>query len=228
MSDAAGTARQLDLGLPIRPPAYDRAHYLVTETNRGALTTAQRFFDTAEPMLCLVGPPQSGKSHLLRVLAADRGGVIADPLDVPETIAEGAIIALDDAHLCDPERLLRLLAAARSGGGRILVAGRGEAKDWAKGHLDLASRLAAASCIVLAEPDEGLLVAVIAKRFADRQLRVRPEVARFAALRLPKTFAAAAEFVNALDALALAERSDLTLKLANRVLANLSEAPPAT
>ena len=224
----AGNVRQLELGLPRRAPLYDRAHFLVTESNRSAMLAASRFFETGETLLCISGPAQSGKTHLLHVLAEEHGGTVVGGRNLPPTITERAVIGVDDAHAADPEALLSLLAAARACGGRFLVAGAGDPSAWARGQRDLASRLGAAPCVTLSEPDEGLLVAVIGKHFADRQLRVRPEVARFAAPRLAKTFAAAAEFVNALDALALAERSELSVKLANRVLANLSEAPPAT
>jgi chromosomal replication initiation ATPase DnaA len=221
-------ARQLALGLPALRPAYDRARYIVTENNRLALLAAERFFDTPENLLCIVGPPRSGKSHLLHILAEARDGGVADPRRLPSSIAPGALIAIDDADGAEPQAFLALLAAIKAAGGKALAAGDGAPESWAKGQSDLASRLAAAPCVALCEPDEDLLVAVIAKHFADRQLRVRPEIARHAALRLPKTFAAAAEFVNRLDALALAERAELSLKLANRVLANLSEEPPAT
>ncbi|MCA8889114.1 MAG: hypothetical protein KDA46_09805, partial [Parvularculaceae bacterium] len=82
---------------------------------------------------------------------------------------------------------------------------------------------AAMARISLEEPDETLLEKLIVKLLLDRQLKAPPAVASFAAPRLRKTFAAAHEFVDALDRASIASKRPVGIGLARSVLANLSE-----
>jgi chromosomal replication initiation ATPase DnaA len=83
---------------------------------------------------------------------------------------------------------------------------------------DLRSRLQAATCAELGAPDDQLIQAVLIKLFADRQLRVSPEVVRFLLLRMERSFAEAERIVDALDAASLAARKEITVPLARQVL----------
>ena len=67
-------------------------------------------------------------------------------------------------------------------------------------------------------PDDALIAAVLAKRFADHGLRVGDDVIAYLTLRIERSFAGAAEIVARLDALALAERRDITVPLARELL----------
>ena len=62
--------------------------------------------------------------------------------------------------------------------------------DLAKSDLtalpDLASRLRAAPSVAIAPPDDRLLAAVLVKLFADRQVRVAPEVIAFLLRRMER------------------------------------------
>ncbi len=207
----AGTVRQIALGLEPPAPRRSRIDFVVSATNEHALATLDRWRVSAEPLLVIAGPAASGKSHLLHILADDAG---------PD------LRCLDDAHaLAEPRGLLSLVEDAREKGDRLALAGRGDPSEWAQGLRDLQSRLAAATRIDLVEPDDALLQAVIQKLLKDRQLRAAPELAAYASARLPRTCAAAAAFVAALDAASIAEGAPIWLKLARSVIANLSEEP---
>lgn len=206
-----GAARQIALGLEPPAPSRSRKDFVVSATNESALAMLDRWRASAEPLLVIAGPPSSGKSHLLHILRDE---------------AEPGLLFLDDAdRRHDPRALLSLIEEAREKGERLALAGRGDPADWAQGLRDLQSRLSAASRIDLAEPDDALLQAVIQKLLKDRQLRAGPELAAYAAVRLPRTCAAAAAFVAALDAASIADGAPIGLKLARTVIANLSEEP---
>jgi chromosomal replication initiation ATPase DnaA len=71
------------------------------------------------------------------------------------------------------------------------------------------------------------------KQFADRQLRVAPDVVAFLVPRLERSLATVRKVVAALDAAALAERRAITVPLARQVLHTLGisgtgAGPPAT
>ena len=59
------------------------------------------------------------------------------------------------------------------------------------------------------------------KQFADRQLRVDPDVLTFLLARMERSFAATSRLVAALDQAALAEKRRITVPLARRVLETL-------
>ena len=81
--------------------------------------------------------------------------------------------------------------------------------------------------ISLEEPDEDLLRAVIAQRFRERQWRAAETVPEFAAPRIPRTFAAAEAFVDAVGAAAIAEGKPISLPLARKTVENLFIEDPA-
>lgn len=207
----AEAGRQFALGLDPPAPRRSRQDFVVAPANSLALETLDRWRASAEPLLVISGPAASGKTHLLHILADDSGD---------------GVLMLDDAHRSeDPHALLSVIEEARERGERLAIAGRGDPAAWAQGLRDLQSRLAAATRIDLCEPDDALLQAVILKLLKDRQLRAAPELAAYAAARLPRTCAAAEAFVVALDAVSIAEKTPIGLKLARNVIANLSEEP---
>jgi chromosomal replication initiation ATPase DnaA len=111
----------------------------------------------------------------------------------------------------------------REGGGHLLLTGRSPPARWPLALADLRSRLAALPVVALAPPDDAGLAAVIVKLFADRQLRVEPDVVRFLVERLDRSFAAAAAAVAALDRAALAHGRAVTVPLVRAVLPSTIE-----
>ena len=68
------------------------------------------------------------------------------------------------------------------------------------------------------DPDDRLLGAVLAKHFADRQLVPMADVIPYLAVRIERSFAAAAAVVERLDRMALAEARPVSRPLAHRAL----------
>jgi chromosomal replication initiation ATPase DnaA len=219
-------ARQIALGLAPPPARLTRQDFVIAETNAAAFDTLLRWRAAADPLLLIAGPPGSGKTHLLHILAETAGSVVATAKSENLQLLPNDLSLIDAADALSPRALLSLIERARETGARLALAGEGDPIDWAQGLRDLATRLGAAVRIQLPEPDETLLQAVILKLFRDRQLRAGPDLAAYATARLPKTFAAARAFVEALDAASIAEGLPVGLRLARTVIANLSEEPP--
>jgi chromosomal replication initiation ATPase DnaA len=221
---------QLGLDLTVRRPDYRRSNFVVTAANASALQLALAFLESNEPALAVTGPPGSGKSHLLHILAeTDGGGGIVDAAALPGPgDDQGALILIDNAHVADPKTLLALLEYARARGRKIALAGAGAPRSWAHGLRDLETRMEAMARVSLDEPDEDLLRAVIVRRFGERQWRAAEGVAAYAAPRIPRTFAAAERFVAAVGAEAIAAGKPITLGLARKIVENLFEGASAS
>ena len=68
------------------------------------------------------------------------------------------------------------------------------------------------------DPDDTLIAAILEKRFADLGLRVGGDVIAYLVTRIERSFTEMADTVARLDALALAERREITVPLARELL----------
>lgn len=226
--------RQLALDLPHRP-ALAREDFLVTSANAMAVAWIDQWPRWGQPALLLHGPAGSGKTHLASVWQRLSGAVLAEPdalleCDPPELLKDAPGAVIDDLDrlleaIPEPEeverRVFHLYNVLRERSGHLLVTGRAFPRQWPLTLPDLRSRLAAAPAAEIGAPDDRLIEAVLVKLFADRQLRVAPEVIRFLLARMERSFAAVRALVAALDRASLAERRDITIPLARRVLEEL-------
>lgn len=228
-------AVQLPLDLGHRP-ALGREDFLVAPGNEVAVAWIDRWPDWPGPALALHGPVGCGKSHLCQVWRAMSGALELDAAGLataepPELLGPARACVLDDAPAAlegdalRQRRLLHLYNMLVERRGHLLLSGRTPPARWPCALPDLGSRLAALPAVALSAPDDALIGAVLVKLFADRQLRVAPEVVGFLVARMERSFAAAREIVDALDRAALAERREITVPLARQVLARRPCAP---
>ena len=209
----------LDLALPARRGADD---YVVGDANRAAHDLVCAWPDWPSPVVLLVGPEGAGKSHLAAIWAERAGarvvpaGRLAD-LD-PVALAGAPVVVEDLGPGLDETALFHLINAARQSGRPLLLTARKAPAAWAIALPDLASRLRAATPATLDEPDDALLEAVLAKLFADRQTTVDPQVPRFLARRIERSYRAANLLVDALDRAALAAKAPITKAFAARLI----------
>lgn len=217
---AAGTARQFALPLPIAASC-DRADLLEDASNAEALAWLDRPETWPGARLALFGPEGVGKTHMGRAFAAQHGWrLLEGPYlrGLPPPAPGGTV--LDDADAVAEEaalfHLINLCAERREG---LLLIGREAPARWPVALPDLASRLRATTAVGIGRPGDALLAALLAKLFADRQLRVAPEVQAWLLARLPREAAALAEAVARLDRAALVGAVPVTRALARATLA---------
>ena len=215
---------QLGLDLSVRRSDYRRSSFVVTPANAAGLQLALDFPKSSEPALALSGPPGSGKTHLLHVLAEEVGGAVVDARMLPGADeGAGRFLLADNAERSAPKTLLAFLENARARGRKVALAGSGPPRSWAGGLRDLETRIEAMARVSLEEPDEDLLRAVIKRRFRERQWRAAEGVADYAAPRIPRTFAAAEAFVEAAGAAAIVSGRPISRGLARKIVENLFE-----
>ena len=221
---------QLALDLP-RRTAFGRSDFMVSDSNTAAVERIDRWPDWPSAAMVLHGPPGCGKTHLVHLwrdrasAAVITGESLTDAMlprlirDVPRQIA------VDDAERASEPALLHLYNSCIEHQGSLLITARRPPGSWRVALADLRSRLRAAPVVAIGVPDDALLGAVLVKHFADRQLRVVPQVIAYLLRRIDRSFAAAEKIVACLDGAALSNRGPVTIALARRVLGQCGHQP---
>lgn len=214
--------RQLLLDLPHRT-ALGRDDFLVTASNRAAVAMIDAFPDWPHHALALVGPPGSGKSHLLEVWRQLSGARLCQAVEITvhsaaDHLASGAV-AVDDASAETSEQaLFHLLNVAKQSGGFVLLASASPPSAWGVSLPDLATRLNAIPVATIGLPDDDLLRGVLVKLFADRQLAVGEAVVSYLVRRMPRSLDAARGLVAEIDRQALEHKTEVSRGFVARVL----------
>jgi DnaA regulatory inactivator Hda len=211
----------LDFGHSLNYSAED---FLVAESNAEAHRCLLGWPSWPSFALCLWGPPGCGKSHLAHLFRARSGAslVAAAMLhgkDLVRLVEPAAVVVEDADRGVDETALLHLYNLLREHGRFLLLTGRQPPARWAVGLADLRSRLVATPVIAIGNPDDALIEAVLVKLFADRQVRVGPEVLSYLLPRIERSFHAVRSLVEALDAAAMAGQRPITVPLVREVMA---------
>lgn len=214
-------------------PALGAEDFLVGPSNAAAVALVDRWPDWSMSSALVVGPAQSGKSHLAHVWQLRSEAVMLTAAElgeerVPELIGLPAVVVEDiDRGIASEQALFHLLNLAREQRTSLLLTSRAPAGELAVALPDLRSRLRALAMTEIGTPDQTLLTAVLVKLLADRQIAAAPAVVHFLARELERSFAAAAGLVEALDRLSLAQRRPVTRALAAEALGALRAAEKA-
>lgn len=221
-----GRGRQLVLELPHRQ-ALGRDDFLVTESNSAAVALIDHWPDWPAHAAIIVGPPGSGKSHLVevwrqcskatRVHAADVNVEIA-----PEILKSGAVAVEDAASPLNERGLFHLLNLAKQQGSSVLLTAETRPEKWKIALPDLLSRLKAIPVLEILPPDDALLRGVLVKLFFDRQIAAAESTISFMLARMPRSLAAARLLVAEIDRRALEERAEVTRPFVARVMGDFS------
>jgi chromosomal replication initiation ATPase DnaA len=218
---------QLALELPHRA-ALGAEDFLVSRCNEAAIAAVDRWPDWPHSAMAVVGPPGSGKSHLVNVWRTQSGASVlqASELrdDSPSRFAEARAAAIEDVDrgIADEQALFHILNMAAEQKLSVLLTSRRAPGELAVTLPDLRSRLRAAPVLSIAGPDEALLRGLLVKLFTDRQLAVEPHVVSYLAMRIERSAEAASRTVAEIDRLALATRRKVTRALVAEVLAGMA------
>ncbi|ACI93453.1 chromosomal replication initiator, DnaA [Afipia carboxidovorans OM5] len=211
--------RQLALDLP-HAESLSRDDYLEGPSNAQALALIDRWPDWTNRVMMLVGPEGCGKSHLAAIWAAEAGARIVGahaltPQDVPGALATGALVVehLEPGYF-DERAVFHLLNLARETNAFVLMTARAAPASFEVELRDAGSRLRAIPVVSVEPPDDQLLRALLVKFCADRQMAVDESVVSYLATRIERSFAAARDAVEQLDAEALRLRRPVTRALA--------------
>ena len=217
--------RQLAFALP-HAESLTRDNFLEGPANAAGLALIDSWPEWPNRIMLLVGPEGSGKSHLAAIWAEQAGArsTTAHALTaaaVPGALATGALVVEDlRSSDFDDRALFHLMNLAREDGAFVLVTAREPPSAFEIELRDLRSRLRAIPAVSLLPPDDQLFRALIVKFCADRQLAVDESVVSYLATRIERSYAAARQAVELLDAEALRLGRPVSRALAAELLRN--------
>ena len=228
----AGHRRQLPFDFA-HDPDFGADAFIEAPCNRAALAWIRRWPEWSAPGLAVHGPAGCGKTHLASIWHSMSGAVALSPSmlapdRVPSLLGDARAALIDAAEApvfdADGERaLVHLYNLLKERGGHLLLLARTPPARWSIALPDLRSRLGASSGAAIDAPDDLLLLAVLGKLFADRQLRPPPEVVPFLAARIERSLDAAARVVDRLDRMAMDSRRSISVALARELLDRTEE-----
>jgi chromosomal replication initiation ATPase DnaA len=215
--------RQLAFALP-HAESFSRDNFLEGPANAAALSLIDSWPEWPNRIMLLVGPEGCGKSHLATIWAEAAGArtISAHALTVvavPGALATGALVVEDlNPQAFDERALFHLMNLAREDGAFVLITARVPPVGFEVELRDLRSRLRAVPVVTLMPPDDQLFRALIVKFCTDRQMNVDEAVVSFLATRIERSFSAARQAVEHLDAEALRLGRPVTRALAAELL----------
>jgi DnaA family protein len=213
------TPRQLALDL-LQPAAPTLANF-VAGRNAEAVERLSRLVtgNAGERIVYLWGERGSGRSHLLRALAALTGARTWEPADAPEI--PGLTLVDDVEELDDAAQvaLFNRLNAVRARADAACVAAGAAPPAQLPLREDLRTRLAWGLVYQLHPLADAEKAAALRAQAGARGLALGSEVIDYLLTHLPRDMRTLAAALDALDAFALAQKRSLTLPLVRQWLA---------
>ncbi len=182
--------------------------------------------DWPRPVMALVGPQFSGKTHLAHIWAKDVGGQFIDACDLADVTPEQAAklafagpLAIDNADRGVASiQLFSVFNAVRDGAGPVLMVGRAAPAAWPTESSDLQSRFGGLSSVRVHEPDENLLVQILQNVCRKRFIRLADTVAASLITRSNPQFEALEGLQVGIERLATQDGLEPSLRVVERIL----------
>jgi chromosomal replication initiation ATPase DnaA len=214
-------AEQLPLDLP-HEPALEASDFLESACNELAVQKIEHWPDWPQPLVALIGPKGSGKSHLARIWARHAEASIISASEIGSLFPQDVkpIVVLEDADRKPPDEaaLFHLINRVRLERGSLVFTARRPPSEWTIRTPDLASRLRLVDVVSIDPPDDAFLRALLVKLFLDRQMSLSASVVEYLLPRMERSFAAAQALVKEMDRLSLAKGVRPGRSMASEVL----------
>ena len=156
--------------------------FLVSDANAAAVRQLERWATWPVMAALIVGPRKSGRTLLARVFSAKTGAAI---IDNAESVAEADIF-----HAWNEAQALHK---------PLVIVADAPPPEWSVRLPDLRSRLGATPVLRIGLPDDVLVRDLLAHLLERRRLDARPEVVRWLARRIERSYVAILMVVEALE-----------------------------
>lgn len=181
--------------------------FIITDTNRITVTALRAWPDWPAPILLLLAPSGTGKTHLGLAWQNLSQGILAD-----------------DAESMDEAELFAQMNQALNGevSGMLLTSSK-PLREWKTQMPDLRSRLSSTPIMKMDDYDEAALEPILRQLFNDRGRIVTKDLVDYLLKYQDREVGALRALVRILDEAALADNADLTKHFASHVLPELLE-----
>jgi len=204
-------------------PDYSFTSFEVGPCNSDAVTALRAYLDWPSPILALIGPAGSGKSHLATAWAESVQANLVTP-HVVKPSWRGQPLVFDNADSAVESQLFAVMNMALNGDvPGLLITGAKLPKAWNVELPDLRSRLANVPIAALSDPDDATLEQILRKLFEDKGRAVSRDLVTYLLAYQDRAVTAMRGLIAELDVAASQNKSDLTKAFAARYLSKRSE-----
>lgn len=195
------TLSQIPLNLA-PTPEYSFDNLVLSEGNQDAVSAVLAWPNWPSPILLLVGPTGSGKTHIGQAWQKKTRATF-----------------IDDASHEDEARLFSVLNSALNGDNDgVLLASDRPIADWSIKLPDLKSRLLNAPMVTLRDHDDVTLEPILRKIFEDRGRQISSDLVQYILKYCDRSIPALKYIANDLDVAAQSQKTDLTRSFAAKYL----------
>ena len=218
----ASLSKQLLLNLRTIP-LMGREDYIVSKTNKEAVTWLDIWPNWPSIGFIVCGPSGSGKSHMAAALKTLSNGLIIEAKDLSENklnnLSKNKCLIIEDIDRFKSENLLlhiyNMLTERRH---KLMITSNTPIANIDFKLPDLKSRLNSMTQINIGLPDDELLTNLIIKQFTDRGVLVEFEAINYLIKRIDRSFESIAKLVSAIDASSLEKSKKITIPFIKKVL----------
>ena len=184
------------------PDPFSRDQFIATPALQAVLDVLLAPEHWLSAHLILLGPASSGKTHMGHIFADMYGARFLSAQETqtldPAEIHDTAYV-IDEADQASEEILFHLSNHVHMSGHQLVLLTKKHPRDWRSNLPDLASRLNAMRLLILPEPDEDLLIAILNKLFAQRAISPSPDCIDYLARRMDRSVKAAQKIVTDIE-----------------------------
>lgn len=219
-------------------PSYmGRDDFIVSSCNEAAFKVIDCWPNWLYFATCLYGPKGCGKSHLAnlfieqvmekssKIFAVQTIRAEYADLYMPENLFEESpcLIIENMNENINNEAMFHLYNHYRDNNGYLLFLA-----EKAPAHMnfslpDLASRMNAVQAIEILHPDDDMLNMLLLKLFSERQLKVSPEVLKYALLNMTRSFDFAQKLVMEADRISLIKKTHISINVIKEAIEYLND-----
>lgn len=226
---------QLALEFP-HCPSLGREDFMIADCNHEAAATIDMWPNWPYFAVCIYGPTGCGKTHLANVFAQKVAVTTNHPYRIPFIQAEHItremahdlfetspqIVIEDLQNLQNQEALFHLYNTFRDLGGNILFTAEQAPARINFSLPDLRSRMNIVPALEIKAPDDDLLLSLLVKLFADRQITPSPELLTYLLNNMQRSFSYARKLVEEIDNISLARKRAISINIAKEAIATLN------
>ncbi len=226
MKNRPNLEEQLTIEMP-QKNFFGREDFMETKSNLEALSFIDEFIKSNQRIGLLVGPPGSGKSHLIKIFMNSIETRLSKIITLPSNnlfneFEKNEFTIIEDIHNINlkfsEEDLLHAINISKETKRSLIMTSRIPISRFEIRLTDLRSRLESISVAIIEEPDDELMKSIILKMLRDRQLMVNPAIIEFLMKRLERTYLEINRTINLIDKHALEKGKKVSISLIREIL----------